>query len=221
LLAAGGYCLHAAWRKDRAYLPLAAIPLLFGVQQIGEGIVWLGVRQGNPAMTHAGAMLFLFFALAFWPVWLAFSACSIARRAPRRRLLAVLNVVSLFWAAVLYVPLATGGDDLLAVQVVHHSIQYDYDRLPIYEFIPRPFLRILYMVQVALPMLFIGRGGPRMFGWLLGGSALVSFVLFSYAFVSVWCFMAAILALYLCAVLHNLPDVLPRATTLDAPGVVT
>lgn len=39
LIPAGLYCLSAAARKDRAYVPLAVTPLVFGVQQCIEGCV--------------------------------------------------------------------------------------------------------------------------------------------------------------------------------------
>ena len=47
LLPVGGYCLAAAWRKDRAYLALATVPLLFGLQQVCEACVWRALDRGD------------------------------------------------------------------------------------------------------------------------------------------------------------------------------
>jgi hypothetical protein len=57
----------------------------------------------------------------------------------------------------------------------------------------------------SVPLLFFSSRQTGLFGPLLAGSAVVSLVVFSHAFVSIWCFLAAILALYLCVILHNLP----------------
>jgi hypothetical protein len=69
LLPAGGCCLAAAWHKDRAYLPLAAVPALFGLQQLCEASVWAALGRGDPGVGRVPSLAFLFFALAVWPVW--------------------------------------------------------------------------------------------------------------------------------------------------------
>src|SRR5947199_10183889 len=69
LLPAGAYCVEAAWRKGRAYLPLAAVPVLFGLQQLCEAQVWVGFGRGSPELVRGASLVFLFFALAVWPVW--------------------------------------------------------------------------------------------------------------------------------------------------------
>ena len=69
LLPVGGYCTAAAVYKDRAYLPLAVSPLLFGMQQMGEAVVWLAIEHDDPALARAGSRWFLLFALVVWPAW--------------------------------------------------------------------------------------------------------------------------------------------------------
>src|SRR5262245_42346639 len=66
LLPAGAYCVAEAARKDRAYLALGAIPLVFAAQQLSEGFVWLGLAEGPSRAGHAAVLTFLFFALVFW-----------------------------------------------------------------------------------------------------------------------------------------------------------
>lgn len=68
LLPVGGYCLATAWRKNRAYLPLAAVPLLFGLQHVYETCVWRALDHGDAAGARVPSAAFLFFALAAWPV---------------------------------------------------------------------------------------------------------------------------------------------------------
>jgi hypothetical protein len=204
LLVAGGYCVREACRKSWRHLPLAAIPLFFGVQQIGEGFVWIGLLRNDAALLRAASLWFLFFALAFWPFWVAFTGCFLETHSGRRWLPIGFTALGVVWFAVLYLPLLF-DPELLRVRAVHHSVQYNYDGLPIYQHVSPPLLRVLYLVTVGVPFLLYADRGPRVFGLLFGGAAVFSHFVFPHAFVSVWCFMAAILALYLCAILHNLP----------------
>lgn len=204
LLVAGGYCLCEASRKSWHYLPLAAIPFFFGMQQIGEGFVWIGLHREDAALVRAAGLWFLFFAQAFWPFWVSLSACFLETNPARRWLPAGFTAISLVWLGLLYLPLVLDGN-VLTIRAVHHSIQYNYDDLPIYRYISPPLLRVIYLVNVGVPFVLYADRGPRIIGLLFGASGLFSHFVFSYAFVSVWCFMAAILALYLCAILHNLP----------------
>src|SRR5438046_3083211 len=84
LLPVGSYCAAAAAHKDRAYLPLAAVPLLFGIQQLCEAGVWLGVGRSDPDQTRRASLGFLFFAIAFWPAWVPLAAAAVEPGGPRR-----------------------------------------------------------------------------------------------------------------------------------------
>src|SRR5947209_19813275 len=125
LLPAGAYCLSAAARKQPRFLPLAALPLLFGVQQIAEGFVWHGLEHGHPAEVRSAALVFLFFALAFWPFWIPLVSTAIEPRPARRRVFFGVTLLSTVWFWVLYYPVLTGPESLLNVRVMHHSIRYE------------------------------------------------------------------------------------------------
>jgi len=99
LLPVGAYCIGQAIRKNWTYLGLASVPVLFGIQKISEGFVWLGLQHDNPAWTHAGGLVFLFFALALWPFWFPLQsarACSQSHHSGGERACArlVLGLVS-------------------------------------------------------------------------------------------------------------------------------
>src|SRR5262249_18220295 len=67
-------CLAPPARRRPRRLPLAAVPLAFAVQQASEGVVWLALGSGDAGLTRAASLVFLFFALAFWPFWVAAQA---------------------------------------------------------------------------------------------------------------------------------------------------
>jgi hypothetical protein len=209
LLPAGVYCVHAAVRKKRASLALAAIPLFFGLQQWCEGVTWLGLERNDPALIRLGALGFLFFALAFWPFWPSLGVWLIEAQPSRKWLIGVLMIGSLAWGWILYYPLATDAPRWLTVQQVHHSVQYRYPDLPVYSFVSPAWLRLFYLLTIVSPFVLCSDRGLLsrsfvIFGTLLAASALLSHLVFAYAFVSVWCFCAALLALYLCWIFRTL-----------------
>ena len=205
LLPAGGYCLQAAMRKRRSFLPLAMVPIAFGVQQIAEGFVWLGMEHEHPEYIRPGALVFLFFALAFWPFWFSFLTL-VSERQPRKKLIfGLLSVFTTGWFFILYLPILTGPESILKVETVHHSIHYEYPTLGIYETVPIMLLRLLYLSVIALPMALGSESWGRIPGLALAASAVGTILLFDYAFVSVWCFFGAIMSIYLCWLFYWLP----------------
>jgi hypothetical protein len=63
---------------------------------------------------------------------------------------------------------------------------------------------------MAVPLALSSQGGGFPFGGLLLLTAVVSHFAFSYAFVSVWCFFAAVLALSLCVLFYRMPANTPK-----------
>jgi hypothetical protein len=124
----------------------------------------------------------------------------------RKRVFIVLCVLALGWFWILFYPLIAGPSSLLKTEVVHHSIHYDFAGLAIYDYIQRPYLRVLYLLCVAAPPLFGSESFGRAPGLILGASAVFAVLVYDYAFVSVWCFFAAILASYGCWLFYRLPS---------------
>jgi hypothetical protein len=197
LIPAGVYCLTASLRKRPSTAPLAVVPLVFGIQQISEGLVWHGLEH-DAAIVRPASLTFLFVALAFWPFWFPFISAVMDPRPPARRVFALLTIVSSAWFWVLFWPIVTGPDSLLKIIQVKHSIQYDFLSLEVYKHVPLTIMRVLYFSCVALPMAFGSGSLGRIPGVVFGASALVAAGVFHYAFVSVWCFIASWLSVYLC-----------------------
>ena len=204
--------MGAALLKKPSYLGLAVVPLLFGIQQISEGFVWLSLGH-DPQETRTASLVFLFFALAFWPFWFPFLTIWMEPQPVRKWIFAGLSLLAVGWFYVLYYPLLTGPESLLATVKMRHSIRYEYEDLAIYGFIPRTPLRVLYFLSVALPPLLGSESWGRIPGIVLGASAVLAVLVFDYAFVSVWCFFAAALSAYCCVVFYRLPR--PAAVIIE------
>ena len=210
LLPAGIYCTQAAVRRDARFVFLALVPIAFGIQQITEGFVWLGLREENAALVERSSVVFLFFAIAFWPCWIPLSVAIAESRPRQQTALALLTIVGLAWIW-LFLPLAADPPRWLTTEVAGHSIRYDVGELPGFALAPRAVWRLGYLLMIVVP-LAVGRfdpGGNRWAnltgGLIIGGLFAVTYGLYAHAFLSVWCFFAAVVSTMLCGVFHRLP----------------
>jgi hypothetical protein len=207
LLPAGGYCVWSALRKNKALLGLAVIPFAFSFQQFCEGLVWRGIEQDDHS--HAGparvaAFVFLYFALSFWPFWIPLCAFLVEQSTPKKRILALLVLLGLALGLLLYVPLLV-DPDVVVVFTRNHSIIYDITQSAPVQAMPIIGWQLLYVLVVGLPMLIAPSRGFVVFGIALILAAAVSHFFYWHAFISVWCFFAAVLSLYLCYSFRKVP----------------
>jgi hypothetical protein len=117
LVPAGAYCLWEAARKDPRYLALAALPVIFGLEQFAEGAVWRVLGSGGVKPHSVSFETFLFFAPAFWPFWLPFSmAWVVPHRWP---ILVALGTLGVWIGWSLYSPVVSDPDRFLSVSILH------------------------------------------------------------------------------------------------------
>lgn len=216
LLPVGGYCLATAWRKDRSYLPLAAVPLLFGLQQLCEARVWDALDRGDPDPARGPSLAFLFFALALWPVWIPLAVAATEPPGRGRAALVALACCGSAVGLVYYAPAVANSG--LSPAVVGHSIRYDFSAVPAARSGWWWAGPALYLAAVCVPPLASRNRLLRPLGGAIALAAAVTYALFAEAFASVWCFVAAALSLYLAFVLHRLPE-RPEAGWPGAGGI--
>jgi hypothetical protein len=203
LLPAGIYCLVAALRKRRDYLLIAATPLLFGIQQLCEAAVWRGIEGHDAVQVKRAATAFLFFAIGLWPGWVPLGTALIERRPGKRRLFFLLAALGAAEGFICYVPAILHYGDWIQVSILGHSVRYDFSGLPVADGIQTAW-RAFYLVAVCLP-LFLSRDLElKLLGLTILISAGVTFLLFWYVFISVWCFFAAVLSLQIGYTIYRL-----------------
>jgi hypothetical protein len=61
--------MRRAYQRDRNYLPLATLPVLFGLQQLFEGFVWTAGHAGNQSVVETYSLAYMFFSQLAWPIW--------------------------------------------------------------------------------------------------------------------------------------------------------
>lgn len=194
LLPIGGWSVQKAWKGDRHFLPLAMFPLSFSIQQLIEGGVWLGLDANNTNLMHTAAIGFVCFSHGFWLAWTPFTVSMVEERSHLQWLWRGLTLVGLGLGAYFLLPLIA-HPDWLSVEVNHRSLDYSLQIL-----ISNPVLaylgRMLYVATILLPLLLSQNAVMQKLGWLVLGSLVLTSYLFSYGFISVWCYFAAVTSVY-------------------------
>lgn len=176
---------------------LAGIPLLFAVQQLFEGFVWLRLSaDGTAAAAVPCARAFLFFAEVVWPVWVPLAMLLPEQDRARRRWLTGALVAGLLIGAYLGWWLFAGPPQ---ATILGHHIHYTVR----YPAALERFGSAVYFI-VTVPAVFMS-GVRRM--WVLGVALLLSYVVARSSFpgnvVSVWCYFAAIISIVIIYLLHS------------------
>lgn len=164
-------------------IPLASVPLAFAAQQAIEGALWLTL--GNEALSRWALPLanaFMFMALVVWPLWPPIAAILVERERRRRLAMIVILLVA--------IPLSARGlsgmwTHAYEACVAQNSIAYG-NGLP---YLPRQFAG--YVLCTCFPFLLSSHSTLRWFGAIVLTGLILSAALYTYAYVSVWCFFAA------------------------------
>ena len=167
---------------------LAAFPLLFGLQQFSEGVVWLGVYGITPPwLTAIGTALFVFAAYVMWPILGPLVGWLIEPEGTRKRIFAM------FLAA----GLAVGG--YLAYAAIAHpqvpiqSHQWGGHLAYLNDFAYLPRIEILYFLTASIPLLLSSNRTAVMFAAVLSAAFVATWLTYDVKVLpSVWCFYAAI-----------------------------
>jgi hypothetical protein len=201
LIPFGAYAISMARKEMPNWVMLAAYPLAFGLQQAIEGVVWHGINSDNQSLVDLASRCYVFFSHFFWLFWVPFSVYYLETGRTRKRFLGILTVLGLLYGLSLFMPLIL-REGWLVVELARHSLLYKttmiYDGI-----IDRQLVRGIYALQVFLALVLSSYPRVRVFGVMILISVIGTFVFFKYAFVSVWCFFAAILSAYLLVVLRN------------------
>ena len=190
LLGIGTLTLRSALAtRQRRALPFAAIPMLFAVQQLVEGVIWLTftltfaeeATQLNAVMTH----VYSFFSHVLWPVYVPVAVLLIEPEGWRRRGLAAFAAAGAAVSAYLLVV-------LVAFPVVSRPtgqhIEYDS---------PHFFAAVtmtLYLLSTAISPLLSTHRMVVIFGALALLSFGAAYAFYATWFISVWCFFSALLS---------------------------
>ena len=183
LLGIGALTLKSAKRPKE--WPFAAIPLLFAIQQLIEGVIWLTFSAGAPLLNTVMTHAYSFFSHVLWPVYLPVAVLMIEPPGGRRRTLTALVVAgSAVGAYLLYV--------LVAFPVVSRPTgrHVEYDSPHFFA----AAVMTLYLLSTTVSPLLSTHRMVKLFGVLALVSVGGAYFFYATWFISVWCFFAALMS---------------------------
>jgi hypothetical protein len=180
LLAIGAVTLSRA--RSRQELPFASVPMIFGVQQLVAGSLWLGL-PAQTATTHGLAIAYLLFSHVLWPILVPVAVWLIEPGAVQRKrmifLLAAGTATGLFF---LYAMITQPVFAAIKGAHISYNLPHPYD----------PVALSFYVAATCIAPLLSSHRTVRLFGLVLIGSMIATYVAYVTWFASVWCFFAAL-----------------------------
>ncbi|HAT68464.1 MAG TPA: hypothetical protein DCS20_02500 [Candidatus Yonathbacteria bacterium] len=172
--------------KKKRDVPFAAIPLLFGVQQGIEGLVWLSFGYGASFFNQVASYAFMLVAYVFWPSFVPFAIRSLETDPNRKQILAVFQGLGV--GVSLYLLYFIMSNPVIS-HIVNKSIVY-----------PMPtehgaLIMGLYLLATCVSCFFSSNKIINIFGTLIAVSFGTAYYFYTTSFVSVWCFFGAILSI--------------------------
>jgi hypothetical protein len=183
--------------SDPSQRMFAAIPFIFGVQQISEGFVWVALQSsGNDLMLSIASCLFLFAAVVLWPFYLPLSVMLMEKDKSLRRVLIPFLVVGIIIS--LYYGIRLLVNDI-EPRIISHHIKYTGN-------FPKQWAQIAfagYAVATLIPMFISSVKKMWLLGILMASSCLITGIFFKEYLTSVWCFFAALISVVIWLIVRN------------------
>jgi hypothetical protein len=170
--------------KRKAEISFAMIPLLFGLQQIIEGVLWLSFQFDAPVLNVRMTYVFTLFSHVLWPIYVPFSIYLIETVVWRKKVLAVFQAVGV--ALGIY----------LLYSIVKFPVISKIDEHMVYvlPFVRKHPVMELYLAATCVAPFFSSHNFVRLFGFLTLLLFIVALWFYTVALFSVWCFFSAILS---------------------------
>ncbi|MEX1258526.1 MAG: DUF6629 family protein [Gemmatimonadota bacterium] len=171
--------------ERRSELPFATIPLLFGIQQTVEGVVWLTFRYDAPILQHVMTDVYAVFSHVLWPIYVPFAIGFLDSTPWRRKTLFAFQAAGIVVGLYLLYSLVARP---VVAQVIGKHIVYVS---PHFYLVP---VMVLYLAATCVSCFFSSHRFVNLFGILGFGSFAAASWVHASALVSIWCFFYAILS---------------------------
>jgi len=183
LLGVGTLTLRSA--RGPRELPFAAIPMLFAIQQLSEGVIWLTFRYEAPQVNALMTYVYSFFSHVLWPVYVPVAVLLMEpSRWRRRALLTFVIAGAAVGAYLLYF--------LVAFPIVSRPIGQHIEYISPHFFVAA--VMTLYLLSTTFSPILSTYRMLKVFGVLALSSFAAAYFFYATWFISVWCFFAAVLS---------------------------
>lgn len=184
--------------RQKRQLPFAVVPFLFAVQQFSEGILWLTLDK--PSQYHwqiSSAYFFLAFAQVVWPLWVPLSIAALETNPVRKKILVGLSVIGVIFSG------------LLAYGLIFYHSYVDLDCYHIHYVLMFPdyiskISIVAYPLSTVVPGLVSSFRRMRIMGIMLALSLILVELIYTKVVISVWCFFAALLSMYVYFIIRGM-----------------
>lgn len=195
LIPSGIYCLKEANQLDKPYWAFAMFPFMFGLQQLLEGGVWHALLNGYAANAHAFALGFLLFSHVFWLGWVPYSSYLAESSVSLRKAFKLLSFIGVLFGLGMFIPLLL-NPEWLSVSVINDSIHYKLTLISD-GYVSQPTHTAFYATIILIPLLLSSDRYHKILGGMILFSGILTWVFYKWVFVSVWCYFAAVISLYI------------------------
>ena len=169
----------------KADVAFAMIPLLFGIQQLVEGMIWLSFENESQLPNATLTFVYSLFSHVLWPIFIPFAVGLLETVPWRKKAVAACQIAG-----------TTVGFYLLYViiqfpvtsRVIEKHIAYDSPHFYIVT------VMLLYLIATCASSLFSSNRVIQVFGGLSLATFIAAYAIHAATFFSVWCFFAAMLS---------------------------
>lgn len=177
---------------------LSCIPVIFGLQQLTEGLLWIGLsRPGYEYLVQPAKYGFLLFAQVVWPAFIPYSIMRIEPNPMRKKIMKVLFGFGLVLAAY-FAYCLSAYDVTVAPGCAHINYVLSYPALGVYA------MSFGYFLPAAIPPFISGIGRLRVLGLATLLAYVAAKIFYEQYVISVWCFFAALVSSFVLYIIYEM-----------------
>lgn len=163
--------------------PLAGMPILFGLHQTVEGLLWLTLPEApDGASASLLTILFLVQAKVLWPAYAPLAALLVESQRRKRWLMYPILAAGTVAGAYFLRSILTGSH---TAEIAAGHIVYRSDSLP------PTSVSAMYMLAAFAPAALSSHVAVRLFAGIVTLGAWITYAYYWESFTSVWCYFAA------------------------------
>jgi len=187
----------------------AGIPMIFSIQQLAEGMLWLSLKDPqNAAWQPFVTYTFLVFALVVWPIWIPFTIRRLEKDVKRKKILSLLLFTGMIVSAGTTCALLFYS---VKVTPADHHLHYDLGIPAGTENLLKLFT-LLYFATTIISTFVSSVKRMKWLGIVFLLSYMFTVIFYSGSIVSVWCYFAALLSIVVFWIILDIGE------PVDTPG---
>lgn len=174
--------------ESKAELPFVIIPLLFGIQQLTEGVLWLTFAHEAYGIQQTMAYVFTGFSHVVWPIYVPLAILALETVDWRKKVILGFEVGGICVSTYLLYFISTDG---VIPKAIGHHIVYTSPHL-------NPFVALVfYVLATCVSCFFSSHVYIKIFGGLSLLGFAAAYIISEVAAFSIWCFFAGIISFFI------------------------